>query len=143
MVQYNKALISPLFGNKKTSTTTEQTSLETSAVTIITGVALADSENGEVLVQIGDPIIDFQQEEDDEVIEVYLDDEDDDSVDAVDEDELAELPGEDDDDEETEVLSGDVYFGDEASVDEDEDEVIADNIDEEGNLVDDPVEVTE
>lgn len=66
-------------------------------VTMIYGIAVEDSENGEVLIQIGDEIIATgYEEEDEEMLEVGIE-EDDDSIDAIEEDAEEEEPGESDD----------------------------------------------
>ena len=126
MVLYNVDLID-VFKTNKSSTSTN-------AVTLI-GIALGNSENGEVIVQLGDPIEELLDEENDGYVETFLDDELDDSIDNAYEDELEEEFGEDDEIdeeglEETEV----VYIGDDEES-EDSEEYPDDNLDEEGNVI--------
>ena len=131
MVLYNKKLIGSLFNNSKT---TIQSASNESNVTYITGIALADSVDGEVLVEIGDPIEVILDEDDLEVtIEVDPDDTDD-TVANADEEALAEEPGEDDEileEEDEEIFYGSGGDGDDDETDED----IPDDVDFEGNVI--------
>lgn len=68
-------------------------------VTVMYGVALEDSEDGEVLVQLDDEIVATGEYDDGEGVEVDLE-ADDDSLDAIEEDFEEEEPGEDDEAEE-------------------------------------------
>ena len=111
-----------------------------SNVTYITGIALEDSVDGEVLVQIGDPIEALMYEEDLEVTIEVDPDETDDSFENIDEDELAEEPGEDDEIEEEE--EEEIFYDSDGDGDDDDssDEIPPDDEDFEGNPVE---EVTE
>lgn len=114
MVQFNTALLKTMFGNNTSSKVTSSGS--SGSYTIITGIALSDSEDGYVEVQIGDPVETLIDEDND--IFAVVDDED--TVNNVDDDILAEEPGEDDgeydeeDFEETPI----VYIGEDEESDE-------------------------
>lgn len=126
MALYRQELID-VFKTSKNSTTADSVTL--------TGIALGNSENGEVIIQLGDPIEELLDEENDGFVETFLDDELDDSIDNAYEDELEEEYGEDDeydeeDLEETEI----VYIGDDEEA-EGSEEYPEDNTDEEGNII--------
>ena len=113
MVRFNDTLLKTMFGNNSSETTSSGSS---NSYTIITGIALTDSVDGEVLVQIGDPVESLTDEDND--IFVLVDN--DDTVDNVDDDILAEEPGEDDDeyDEEDFEETPIVYIGDDEEASE-------------------------
>lgn len=82
-------LASALFGSSSVS----------AGVTVMYGVALADSEDGEVLVQLDDEIVAVGEYDGEEGVEIDLE-EDGDSLDAIDDDWEEEELGEDDEEEE-------------------------------------------
>lgn len=114
MVRFNTALLKTMFGNNTSSETTSSGS--SGSYTVITGIALSDSEDGYVEVQIGDPVETLIDEDNDNFI--LVDDED--TVDNIDDDILAEEPGEDDDeyDEEDFEETPIVYIGEDEESDE-------------------------
>lgn len=106
MVRFNDTLLKTMFGNNSSETSSSGSS---TSYTIITGIALTDSVDGKVLVQIGDPVEALTDEDND----IFALVEDDDTVDNVDDDVLAEEPGEDDEyDEEDFEETPIVYIGD-------------------------------
>ena len=72
-----------------------------SAIQVFYGYALADSANGSVLVQIGEPVYSLDDLQDDDYEEVTLEEDSEDQVDLIDED---EDPEDDVDEEELEEI---------------------------------------
>lgn len=116
MVRFNTTLLNTMFGSGTSASSEKSSSGSSQTATIITGIALSDSVDGEVLIQIGDPIEDIRDEADDIFVLV----EDEDTVDSIDDDILAEEPGEDDEeyDEEDFIETPTVYIGDDEEASE-------------------------
>lgn len=127
MISYNKNLINSLFGGNKNTEPVSHSSVKNNTAKIITGVALEDSSNGQVYVQIGDPVVRVLYEEDYDDTEVDLENY-----------ELSINMADDDDDDDIERLEEDVVGDDDGEFDGE----IPDNIDMEGNVLEDPVEVS-